>query len=88
MIENELTQGSYRVMVGRAPAGDGPPMHIHPHSDEGEMTFIFPDREVVAGAGTFAFVPRGVVHTAPITQPLRGLLIYSPGNAEHVAQPV
>jgi mannose-6-phosphate isomerase-like protein (cupin superfamily) len=94
LIGNELTGGSYRVMVGRAPAGEGPPMHIHPHTDEGfyiadgEMRFLFPDREVVAGPGTFVFVPRGVTHTAHITRPLRGLLIYSPGEAEHVTQPV
>lgn len=55
LIENELTGGAYRVMVGRAPAGEGPPTHIHPHTDEGfyigdgEMTFVFGDREVVAG---------------------------------------
>jgi hypothetical protein len=32
---NKLTGGAYRVLVGRAPAGDGPPLHIHPHTDEG-----------------------------------------------------
>ena len=94
LIGKELTGGAYRVMVGRAPAGDGPPMHIHPHTDEGfyigdgEMTFIFPGREVVAGPGSFVFVPRSVEHTAHITKPLRGLLIYSPGDAEHITQPV
>jgi len=44
--------------------------------------------DVLAGPGTFVFVPRGVEHTAHITAPLRGLLIYSPGDAEHVTQPV
>ncbi len=94
LIENELTKGSYRVMVGQAPAGEGPPMHIHPHTDEGfyvgegEMRFIFSEREVTAGPGTFVFVPRGVEHTAHITKSLRGLLIYSPGDAEHITQPV
>ena len=93
-IENDLTGGSYRVMVGHAPAGDGPPMHIHPHTDEGfyigdgEMRFVFGEREVVAGPGSFVFVPRGLEHTAHITRPLRGLLIYSPGDAEHITQPV
>jgi mannose-6-phosphate isomerase-like protein (cupin superfamily) len=69
-------------------------MHIHPHTDEGfyisdgELTFVFPDREVVAGPGSFVVVPRGVEHTAHITEPLRGLLTYSPGDAEHITQPV
>lgn len=94
LLGSDLTEGSYRVMVGRASAGEGPPMHIHPHTDEGfyigegEMRFLFPDREVVAGPGTFVFVPRGVEHTAEITKDLRGLLIYSPGAAEHITEPV
>jgi mannose-6-phosphate isomerase-like protein (cupin superfamily) len=94
LIENDLTGGAYRVMVGRAPTGEGPPMHVHPHTDEGfyigegEMQFVFADREVTAAAGTFVFVPRGVEHTAHITKPLRGLLIFSPGDAEHITQPV
>jgi mannose-6-phosphate isomerase-like protein (cupin superfamily) len=94
LIENDLTRGSYRVMVGQAPVSEGPPMHIHPHTDEGfyiadgEMVFVFPDREVVAGPNTFVFVPRGCVHTARTTQTTRGLLIYSPGGAEHVTKPV
>jgi mannose-6-phosphate isomerase-like protein (cupin superfamily) len=94
LIGNDLTGGSYRVLIGRVPVGEGPPMHLHPHTDEGfyvadgEITFVFPDREMVAGPGTFVFVPRRVVHTAHVTRDLRGLLIYSPGDAEHVTQPV
>ena len=94
LIGNELTGGSYRVLVGNAPVSDGPPMHIHPHTDEGfyvgdgEVTFVFPDREVTAGPGTFVFVPRRVEHTARVTKALRGLIIYSPGDAEHITQPV
>ena len=93
LIGNELTNGACRVLVGRAPLGEGPPMHIHPHTDEGfyngegETTFVVSDREVAAGPGTFVFVPRGIQHTAHITRPLRGLLIYSPGDAEHITQP-
>src|SRR5215217_4354080 len=94
LIGNELTGGSYRVLIGRVPVGEGPPMRTHPHTDEGfyvgdgEITFVFPDREVVAGPGTFVFIPRGVEHTAHVTEPLRGLLVYSPGDAEHITQPV
>lgn len=94
LLGTDLIGRSYRVLVGRAPVGEGPPMHIHPETDEGfyvgegELTFVFPDREVVAGPGAFVFVPRGTEHTAHITKPLRGLLIYSPGDAEHITQPV
>ncbi len=68
----EQTGEAYVVMIGAMPAGDpGPPLHIHPHTDEafyiaeGEMTFQLEDRVVVAGAGTFVFVPRGMIHTRP-----------------------
>ena len=93
----EQTSEAYVVMVGAMPAGDaGPPLHIHPYTDEafyiaeGEMTFQFGDREVVAGPGAFVFVPRGVVHTARNSGPgpMRGLLLLSPGEAEHIFQPV
>jgi hypothetical protein len=29
-----------------------------------------------------------MLHTARTTQTMRGLLIFSPGNAEHITQPV
>ncbi len=88
---------AYVAWVGAMAAGDGgPPPHVHPHTDEGfyvadgELTFVIGDREVVAPAGTFVFVPRGVVHTARNSGagPMRGLILLSPGDAEHVAQSV
>ena len=93
----EQGNAAYVAWVGAMPAGDqGPPLHIHPHTHEafyvadGELTFQFGDQEVVAPAGTFVFVPRGIVHTARNSGPgpMRGLLILSPGGAEHVTQPV
>ncbi len=57
---------------------------------DGEMTFRFEDREVVARTGTFVFVPLGAVHTARDTggRPMRGLLILSPGDAAYVSPAV
>ena len=91
------TGEAYVVMLGAMAAGDpGPPLHLHPHTDEafyvaeGELTFHLEDREVVAGAGSFIFVPRGMVHTARNSGPgpMRGLLLLSPGGAEHIIQPI
>ncbi len=93
----EQGNAAYVAWVGAMAAGDaGPPLHVHPHTDEGfyiaegELTFRFGDREVVAPAGTFVFVPSGVVHTARNSGPgpMRGLILLSPGGAEHVTQPV
>jgi quercetin dioxygenase-like cupin family protein len=93
----EHTANAYMAMVGTVPLGDpGPPLHRHPHTDEGfyiaegEMTFEIGGEERVAGAGSFVFIPRGTVHTAYVsgTGPMRGLLILSPGDAEHIVEPV
>ena len=93
----EQGNAAYVAWVGTMAAGDaGPPPHVHPHTDEafyvadGELTLQLGDREVVAPAGTFVFVPHGTPHTARNSGsgPMRGLLILSPGGAEHVEQPV
>jgi mannose-6-phosphate isomerase-like protein (cupin superfamily) len=93
----ELTAGAYLAMLGVMPPDDvGPPLHLHPHTDElfyiaeGEVTFHLGDQDVVAGPGTCVFVPRGTVHTARVTSttPMRGMLLLSPGTAEHVFEPV
>lgn len=79
------------------PDGDPAPVpHIHPHTDEtfyvaaGELTFQIGDRTVAAPAGSLVFVPRGMVHTAWNSggRPMRGILLLSPGGAEHLFEPV
>ena len=84
-------------MVGAgAPGQSGPPLHTHPNTDEtfyvadGEATFQLGDREVPATAGCLVFVPRGMPHTVWNSgdRPLRGVIIVSPGGAEHEFVPV
>jgi len=91
------TNGAFSGMVGAMAAGDGgPPLHLHPHTDgtfyvaEGELTFQLGNRLVVAPAGSLVFVPRNTAHTAWNSgrRPMRGLLLFTPGNAEHVTVPV
>lgn len=90
------TQGSYVALVGSFPPGDpAPPPHVHPHTDEtfylasGEATFLLGDREVPVAAGSMVFVPRGTRHTVWNSgeDHLRGLILISPGDAEHVFEP-
>jgi hypothetical protein len=69
-------------------------MHIHPHTDEGfyvgegELTFLFPGerwslaRARSSSSRAASSTPRGS------RSPLRGLLIYSPGDAKHITQPI
>ena len=90
-------QDAYVLIFGAVPPGSSaPPLHIHPHTDEafyiadGEATFQLGDREVPATAGCLVFVPREMPHTVRNSgdRPLRGLIVVSPGGAEHVLVPV
>ena len=91
------SQGAYVVIVGTFAAGQtAPPLHVHPHTDEafyvarGEITCLLGDREIMVPAGGFVFIPRGTPHTAWNSgdAPMLGLIVSSPGGAEHVFEPV
>jgi quercetin dioxygenase-like cupin family protein len=92
MLDPGVTNGAYSGMVGAMAAGDpGPPLHFHPDTDEtfyvaeGELTFRISDHVLVAPAGSFVFVPRNTIHTAWNSGPgpMRGMLLFTPGHAEH-----
>jgi mannose-6-phosphate isomerase-like protein (cupin superfamily) len=96
-VDGAETHGTYSMLLGTLPHDDSPPdHHLHPHTDElfyiahGEMTFHVGDRTFTASSGTAVFVPRGVAHTAWVSgdRPMRGLLVLSPGDAEHIFEPV
>jgi mannose-6-phosphate isomerase-like protein (cupin superfamily) len=89
--------GAYVVLSGTFPAGEpAPPLHVHPNTDEafyiaaGDATFLLGDRELPLGAGNLVFVPRGTAHTVWNSGdgPVRGLIVISPGDAEHAFVPV
>ena len=91
------TSSSYVAVAGVFPPGQpAPPFHLHPDTDEafyvaeGDATFLLGDREVTVGAGGLVFVPRGAAHTVWNSgeTPVRGLIIISPGDAEHSFVPV
>ena len=91
------TQGAYVVMVGTFPPGQpAPSLHVHPHTDEtfyvaeGDAKFQLGDREVPLSAGALVFVPRGMPHTVRNSgdRAVRGLILVSPGGAEHLFVPV
>lgn len=72
------------------PDDTGVPRHFHHHLDElfyvieGDMRFLVGDEEIVAGPGTFLYVPRGTVHAwRPVgTGPVRQLFAAIPGGFE------
>ena len=78
------------------PGQPAPPLHLHPDTDEtfyvaeGDATFLLDDHEVPMTSGGLVFVPRGTAHTVwnSGNGPVRGLIVISPGDAEHLFVPV
>jgi quercetin dioxygenase-like cupin family protein len=72
------------------PATAGPPLHLHRAWDEafyvleGEMTFLIDGREHLAPAGSFVFVPRGILHTFwnASDAPAKQLTVFTPAGIE------
>ena len=88
----EQTGGAYGLVETTVSASSsGPPPHVHRTEDEalyvleGEVTFQVGDQTLRAAAGSFAFVPRGTVHTFsnPGDREARLLVIISPAGFEH-----
>ena len=86
-LRDEDTAGAYSVHDNTIPPGSlGPRPHIHRQHEEtfyvleGELTIRVGSRKIVAPAGSFVVVPRGVVHqpSNPGTQPTKVLIIFSP----------
>ena len=90
-VRDGHTAGSYSVYDNTIPPGSpGPRPHLHRRHEEafyvleGELTVRVGPRKIVAPAGSFVVVPRGVVHqpSNPGTEPTRVLLVFSPGGMD------
>jgi quercetin dioxygenase-like cupin family protein len=87
----EQTGGAYGLVETSVPApSSGPPPHVHRGEDEafyvleGEITVLIGERTMTAAAGSFAFIPRGTLHTFSNqgTHEARFLAIISPAGFE------
>lgn len=64
----DMTGGAFSLLEAQEPAGFGPPLHIHHDAAEafyvleGEYGFFLDDREFTCPAGSFVYVPAGIVH--------------------------
>lgn len=90
-IRDEYTAGAYSVHDNTIPPGSpGPRPHIHRRHEEafyvleGELSVRVGARKIVAPAGSFVVVPRGVVHqpSNPGAEPTRVLLVFSPAGMD------
>ena len=72
------------------PRTAGPPLHLHRGWDEafyvleGEMTFLVDGQTFAAPAGSFVFVPRGILHSFwnESAAPARQLTVFTPAGIE------
>ncbi len=82
--------GEMSIVDSEAPAGSGPPRHVHEREDEvfivltGECEFWLEGQTFRKGPGETAFIPRGREHTFRVVgdKPSRHLLILTPGGFE------
>ena len=80
----------YEATLG--PRMAGPAVHVHRTADEsfyvlaGEMTFLVGEETHILPAGSFVFVPHGVVHTFwnAGLEPARQLTFFTPSGIEDV----
>ena len=62
------TDGVFSLLEAAEPPGFGPPLHIHHDAAEafyvlaGEYVMFLDDREVRCPAGSFVYIPAGMVH--------------------------
>jgi mannose-6-phosphate isomerase-like protein (cupin superfamily) len=97
LAHGQETNGAFGLLEFTVPPAthpDQPRLGVNPHrhdsEDEawyildGELTFTIGERTVHATAGTFLFVPRGVLHATvnPGTRPARYLAWFTPPQME------
>lgn len=78
------------------PATAGPPVHLHRTWDEafyvldGEMTFLIDGTDHRAPAGSFVFIPRGILHTFwnASDRPTTQLTVFTPSGIEEYFEAV
>jgi quercetin dioxygenase-like cupin family protein len=86
----ETTGGAYGLLESKVRAGFSPPLHVHHRDDEafylleGTVRFHSAGQDIVAGPGSFVFLPRGVPHTFVVEgdDDARMLTLLSPGGGE------
>lgn len=90
LIPAETTAGLLSLCEEETPPGAGPPLHIHPDSDEffrvleGRYRFRVGDAEMEAGPGDALLVPRGAPHAFVNAGAAPGRLLFgfTPGGGE------
>ena len=97
LVDADATGQRLSALACEAPAGEaGPPLHIHPGTDElflvqGGTLLLYADGATHRlGPGAAAFVPRGTAHTfaSGPGEPVRFLTVHIPGGFERMHRDV
>ena len=86
----KTTNGAFTVIDQIIQPQNGPPPHIHRSEDEafyvleGRFSFLYGDKERVLEAGSFAYIPKGTLHTFKNidSKPGKLLVIITPAGLE------
>ena len=87
LADSAATGGAFSVLrAEREPPGFGPPLHVHRDAAEafyvlsGEYRMFVEEGSELCPAGSFVYVPRGVVHTFTVVseEPGTKLNLFSP----------
>ncbi|HWB01085.1 MAG TPA: cupin domain-containing protein [Pirellulales bacterium] len=92
LATGDETAGRYAMWEAIVPPGGGPPPHMHSREEEsfyvleGEITFMINGQQHVAGAGTFANMPVGSLHsfTNATDKTARMILSVAPAGLEQM----
>jgi quercetin dioxygenase-like cupin family protein len=90
IVRGDQTGGALLALEAIAPAGEGPPLHVHTREEEtiyvveGDFRWKVAEDLSAAGRGSFAFIPRGVAHTWQNVgaDPGRLLVTFAPAGME------
>ena len=81
----QQTAGAFSLLEAQEPAGFGPPMHVHHDAAEafyvleGTYVIFLEEQEIRCPAGSFVYIPRGIVHGFRVGDVAsRKLNIYTP----------
>ena len=89
-VTGKQTNGTITIIDQYIQPGGGPPPHIHHREDEsfyvldGSFSFLCGDKERILETGSFAFIPKGTLHTFKNQGENRGrlLVIITPAGLE------
>lgn len=84
-VDEADTDGAFALLEATEPPDFGPPMHVHENAGEafyvldGEYYIFIEDQEFQCPAGSFVYIPAGVVHGFRVAKVAsRKLVIFSP----------